>query len=135
MSELDAVKIKNPTNEDFTWRYNGEPYMVKANEEKSFAKYVAFHLAKHLSSKMINDAITPDERKDPARSLEFAHRQVYDNQHRRIALYKILGDKSLVEEVIKAYPFKGFVGEMKEYQDFVTSMEVQASTPSSPSTS
>lgn len=119
MAELDTIRLKNPTNKDFTWKYNGEPYTIKANEEKAFAKFVGFHLAKHLSSQMMNDEVPAEDKKDPNKSLELAHRMVYDNPRRRIALYKILQDTGLVQEVIKAYPFKGFVGEMSEYEEFV----------------
>lgn len=119
MAELDVVELINPTNEDFTWKYNGEPYTIGAGQKKSFAKFVGYHLAKHLSSKLMNDEVSDADKLDPEKSLELAHRHVYDNPRRRIALYKILGNIETVQEVIKAYPFKGFVGEMKEYEDFV----------------
>src|SRR3990167_10738018 len=112
MAELDTITLNNPTTEDFTWNYNGEPYTIKAGEQKNFAQYVGFDLAKHLSSKMMNDEVTPEQKKDRAIELELAHRMVYDNPRRRIALYKILKSKDLVQALVKAYPFKGFVGEM-----------------------
>lgn len=125
LKEGDSVAITNPTSDDFTWNYNGEPYTVLAGETKSFGKFITFHLAKHLSSKMIEAdfqakiaKIKDKEAKRFAQG-EAAQTQVFDGPKRRIALYKILGDIQIVEEVIKAYPFKGFIGEMSEYQDFV----------------
>lgn len=119
MAELDAVEIVNPTNEDFSCRYNGELYTLKAKERKAFAKYVAFHIAKHLSTKMLEGLFTEKERADRAKMFEISQLHVYDNPKRRIALYQMLGDTMLVQEVIKAYPFKGFIGEMSEYEQFV----------------
>lgn len=130
MAEFDIVKISNPTSEDFTWNYNGEPYTVKAGETKEFSKHVGFHLAKHLSSKMIDVEFVEKNKKffygnaqqDPrVRQVQAEHAQlmVFDNPKRRIALYKIMGEEKLAQDVIAAYPFKGFIGEMKEYIDFV----------------
>lgn len=119
MAELDTVVLYNPTLKDFTWKYNGEPYRIMAKERKPFAKYVGFHLAKHLSTQMLHEAMTPEERKDRTKEAELAQRIVYDNPDRRIALYKIFGSKELVQEVINHYPFKGFQGEMSVYEKFV----------------
>lgn len=129
MAELDAVQIKNPTLEDFTHNYNGEPYTIKVGETKSFAKYVAFHLAKHLSTKMIVEDLEKKATKKELEELQtkansrlassIGQLNVYDSPERRIALYKMLGNKDLVQTVIKSYPFKGFVGEMATYDKFV----------------
>lgn len=127
MSELDlsSVEITNPTSEDFTWRYNGTPYTVKAGEKKAFAKPVAFHLSKHLSSKMITaEAQSKMTKADALNSNAAIHTKIaqlgtYDTPERRIALYKIFGGVEYVTEVITHYPFKGFIGEMSLYQDFV----------------
>src|SRR3990167_5436744 len=130
MAEFDAVKLTNPTSESFTWNYNGEPYTIGAGETKDFSRHVGFHLAKHLSSKIVDLDYTEKNKKflfgnaqqDPrvrAAQAEHAQLMVFDNPKRRIALYKIFGDEKIAEEVIKAYPFKGFIGEMKEYVDFV----------------
>ena len=63
--KLESVEITNPTSEDFTWRYNGSPYTIKAGERKAFAKPVAYHLAKHLSTKMVEqEAISKMTKKD-----------------------------------------------------------------------
>ena len=50
---------------------------------------------------------------------------VYDSPERRIALYKMFGDKDVVQKVITSYPFKGFIGEMKLYDDFVAKGETK----------
>ena len=129
MAELDTLTLKNPTSEDFTHNYNGEPYTIKAGEEKSFAKHVAFHLAKHLSTKMVQDDVLKSATKIELKENEtkmssrlgakISQLNIYDTPERRIALYKIFGDKSMVEQTIRAYPFKGFVGDMAIYDSFV----------------
>lgn len=117
MAEFDSVNLFNPTAEDFTHNFNGEPYTLPAASSKSFSKFVGFHLAKHLASKLVEAEIEEvDKRKNPS---IVTQRIVYDNPYLRIALYKILKDTKLVQDVIMAYPYKGFVGEMSIYQSFV----------------
>lgn len=122
---LDSIEITNPTSEDFTQRFNGEPYTIASKETKSYPGPLSFHIAKHLSTKMVQDdekkTFTKKDREDPnsRKHLKVAQLSTYDTHERRIALYKILGDKDLVLECIKRYPFKGFIGEMSVYEDFV----------------
>lgn len=129
MQEYESVNITNPTSENFTWRWNGEPYEIKAGETKGFAKNVSFHLAKHLSAKMVEaefpkkETFNNDQERN-AEAVKFAQLVLYDNPARRMALFKILRDTKLVMDVIMAYPFKGFlegklVGTMEDYKDFV----------------
>lgn len=124
MAEFDSIVLFNPTSEDFVHGFNGEPYTLPANSSKSFTKFVAFHLAKHLATKMVEEEIEEAERKKNPSIV--TQRTVYDNPSLRIALFKILNDTKLVQDVIMAYPFKGFVGEMSIYQTFVE----KASKPS-----
>ncbi len=117
MAEFDAVQLNNPTSEDFSHNFNGESYTIEANSSRSFAKFVGFHLAKHLAQQMLKDEITPKIRKEQPTLL--SQRLTYDNPYLRIALYKIFNDVVLVEKLISVYPFKGFVGDMKIYEKFV----------------
>lgn len=123
--DLAVVQITNPTSEDFAWRWNGELYGIKAGETQGFARPVAYHLAKHLSTKMITEAATEkvvkkqlDNPNDQIH-VKIAQLNTYDTHERRIALYKILQDGQKVLEVISRYPFKGFIGDMAEYEAFV----------------
>ena len=123
--DLSVVSITNPTSDDFTWKYNGEPYTVKAGETAGYAKPVAYHLAKHLSTKMVSDeALKGVAKKDMDNPNAQIHVKVsqlhtYDTHERRIALYKILGNVDMVIQVISKYPFKGFIGDMDIYQKYV----------------
>ena len=125
MDNLESVEITNPTAEDFTWRYNGTPYTIAKGETKAFARPVAYHLAKHLAIKTIVDSasakITKKEQENPnaAIHVKIAQLATYDTHELRIMLYKILKDGDSVLNVIKGYPFKGFIGEMSLYEDFV----------------
>lgn len=129
MKEFESVLISNPTAEDFTRRWNGEPYEIKANESKGFAKFIAFHLAKHLSTQMLEKDFPRkkrflNEQERNIEALRHANLILFDNPKRRIALFKIINDIQLVMEVIAAYPFKGFMegeflGYMQDYKDFV----------------
>ena len=129
--DLSVVSITNPTSDDFTWKYNGEPYTVKAKETANYAKPVAYHLAKHLSTKMVSDdALAGVSKKDMDNPHAQIHVKVsqlhtYDTHERRIALYKILGDGQKVIEVIQRYPFKGFIGDMALYQAFLEKAEAK----------
>lgn len=122
---MSSVTITNPTSEDFTWGYNGEAYTIKAGETTAYAKPVSYHLAKHLSTKMIVETVknkmTKKEAAEPKSPVHVKVSQlsIYDTHERRIALYKILKDTQKVVELISRYPFKGFIGEMSEYENFV----------------
>lgn len=123
--DLSAIEITNPTSEDFTWNYNGEPYTIKGNQTAVYAKPVAYHLAKHLSTKMIIEPLKESmskkdiENKNSPVHVKISQLSIYDTHERRIALYKILRKGDLVLDLITRYPFKGFIGEMGEYQKFV----------------
>ena len=125
MNELNVIEITNPTSKDFSWAYNGEKFTVKAGEKKGFAGSVSLHLAKHLSTKIVCDEAlskaTKTDLKNPNAAIHTKVSQLstYDTHERRIALYKILGDIDTVIKVIEHYPFKGFIGDMDEYQKFV----------------
>lgn len=130
--EFISIAVTNPTKIDFTQRFNGEPYTVRAGETQNFSKYVGFHIAKHLSTKMIEadfprdnaktEKMTPQQINQEA--TRFTQLTLYDNPLRRIALFKILRDTDLVMDVIISYPFKGFLegklaGDMEDYKNFV----------------
>src|SRR3990167_5927482 len=123
--DLTSVEIINPTSEDFTWNFNGEPYTVKAGEKTAFAKPVAYHLARHLSTKIIVDAIkskmTKKQIENPRDPIHVKLSQVnlYDTPERRIALYTILKEEEKVMQLLMRYPYKGTIGEMDEYKQFV----------------
>ena len=126
LKDHDVVTIKNPTEEDFSWKFGGEMYGIKTGEVKGFSKFVAFHLAKHLSSKMITSELEKTmtkkqrENRNDAIHYDISQLNIYDTHQRRIALYKILESKELVEKVMTSYPFKGFIGDMSLYEDFVS---------------
>lgn len=123
MAEFDTVNIFNPLKEEFTARWNGEPYTLKAGERRTFPTFLAIHIAKHLSDKCLApqvEAIKKEQTDNPYRPA-VAQLMVYDNPKRRIALYTILGSKELVEQAVNASGYKGFVGNMSEYDDFVAS--------------
>lgn len=124
-NELTTIEITNPTSEDFTQRFNGEPFTLKAGELTIWAKKVALHVAKHLSDKIISDENPPKLKKNPTeREINREENRVsqlksFDNPTRRIALYRILKDTMKVQDVILDYNFGGFIGEMDIYKQFV----------------
>ena len=121
MAELDVLRVYNPMSEDFTCRFNGELYKVPAESEAYFPYFLSFHVAKHLSDLMLSKEIekTKKAKSDNPFNPKVAQIEIYDNPERRIALYDILGTKELVEQCIKAFPLKGFIGEMSEYDNYV----------------
>lgn len=129
MAEMDTLFVTNPLGVPFTIRFNGEPYVVPA-EGKHYPQFLAFHIAKHLSDVPINLAIQKSQTKKDVQENPYnpaiAQMQVYDNPMRRIALYDILGSKALVQACIESYPFKSFIGEMSEYDDYVAKKEKKA---------
>lgn len=125
MAEFDTIQVTNPLNENFEFRFNGELYTLKAKDTQEWMRALAFHCAKHLSSKLLvpeikklKDKRIKDKIENPFLP-EVTLLTAYDNPKRRIALYKILQDKTLVQQCIDKYPFKSFVGDIGEYDSFV----------------
>lgn len=134
MAELDTLYVTNPTSDDFTVNFNGEPYTVGAGEKKSYPEFLGFHIAKHLSDKILREEIAKIRKKqteNPFRP-QVGQLMVYDNPKRRIALYDILGDKTLVERCINAFPMKDFIGEIEEYDEYVEKQTEKAAKATSP---
>ena len=121
MAELDSIRIKNPLSEDFICRFNGELYKVLAESEAYFPQFLSFHIAKYLSDLIISKEVekVKKAKTDNPFNPMVAQLEIYDNPKRRISLYDILGSKELVEQCLKVFPFKGFIGEMSEYDNYV----------------
>lgn len=140
--DLESIEIINPTSEGFTWRYNGTPYTIQAGEKKAFARPVAYHLAKHLSSKMVVDEVWSKLTREQAEIARADHKnqihlkvsqlQAYDTHERRIALYRIFGGTENVIKIIERYPFKGFIGDMHVYEMFVQREDEAKKAPTPP---
>jgi len=47
-------RIYNPDTDDFTVRFNNEPYTIKALEIQEFPLHVANHIQKHLADHLLN---------------------------------------------------------------------------------
>lgn len=56
-----AVKFINWTNEDFTWKWGGEPTTIKANESIWMQDWKADHFAKHLADRELSKAGLPTD--------------------------------------------------------------------------
>lgn len=69
--EFDQIEIVNPTDIDFTEprgkadleagkaeaiEYGGHPYKIKAGEKKTYQRFLANHIAKHMTDVMIRTA-------------------------------------------------------------------------------
>lgn len=132
MAQLDVITLFNPTAGDFVGTWNGEDYTLPKNGSESFSKFVGFHLATNLAKQLINDSFSDADKKDPKKSILISQTLLYDNPRLRIALYKILRSVPLVQECIMSYPYKGFVGDMDEYKNFVIKEESKKTEETSP---
>lgn len=137
-SEFETIEITNPLEEAFKVRFNGELYTIEAGAFKSYPRFLAFHIAKHLSDKMLIPEVEKRQKKQKEGDVynpQIAQLMIYDNSYRRILLYNILKSKIMVEECIKAFPFKGFIGEMDEYEEHVAKVEApKVEKPKAPKT-
>jgi len=131
-NEFDSIEVVNPLDEEFTVRFNGQPYKLDAEERRSFPYFLGFHIAKHLSDKMLQPDLQKIK-KEKGGNGEFnpknAQLMVYDNPRRRMTLYEILGKEELVQACIEAFPFKAFIGEMKEWTQFLEKKNAPAKAP------
>lgn len=50
-----AIKLFNPTEEDFVGYWDGEPYPIGAKSSISVPRYIAEHFAKHLANKILQE--------------------------------------------------------------------------------
>lgn len=148
MATLDQIFITNPTETEFEVRYDGEKYTLQAHEETTKTQFLARHMAKHLSDRMmINDfyGIQKDFTKkhkslsphqvDQQLGTEKTRLTMQDSPERRIALYKVLRSTVEVNNTIDAYPqFKSkkkkdgsiefsTVGDIEIYNEFVEKSE------------
>lgn len=51
---MNAIKFKNFSDEDFSWKYDGQSYTFKAGQEMYLEDFKAHHFAKHLVDHVIN---------------------------------------------------------------------------------
>lgn len=148
MATLDQIYICNPTDTDFEVHYDRERYTLDAGEETTRTKFLARHMAKHLSDRMmIKDfyALQKDFMKknknlspyqvDQKLGTKKTMLTMQDCPERRIALYKILRSTDEVNKTIDAYPqFKtrkrkdgtidyNTVGDITIYNEFVEKAE------------
>ena len=122
MAEFDTTNVYNPLDEDFQVRFNGELYTIGDGETKTFPEFLAFHIAKHLSDKVLTKNVEKlkKENKENPYNPKLAQLMIYDNAERRIALFDILQSKDIVERCIGAYPFKGLIGDLSKYDEYVS---------------
>ena len=122
MAEYETINVRNPLKEAFSVNFNGEPYKLEAGEEKHFPKFLAFHIAKHLSNHIVGAEIIKLKAKKEYREVREnplnSQMMNYDNPKRRIALFDILKSKELVQECVSVSPLKGFIGDMAEYDTY-----------------
>jgi len=121
MAEYETIEILNPLKEEVMVRFNGELYKLPAEAKKSYPKFLAFHMAKELSDKILVPELLKLKKADKEKGYNPKNAQlvIYDNPSRRISLYQVLGSKDLVQECVEAFPFKSFIGEMSVYDEYV----------------
>lgn len=54
IQDSQTKRIYNPDVEDFTVKWHGEPYTIKAMEIQEYPFHVANHLQKHLADKLLH---------------------------------------------------------------------------------
>lgn len=130
MAELDTIVVFNPLKERFEARFNGELYGIDGRSSKSFAQFVGFHVAKHLSDHILGAEVLRLKKSSGENVFnpKIGQLTMHDNVERRVVLYDILKSKDLVERCIAAYPFKGFIGDMKLYDKHVEMAEAPKET-------
>lgn len=53
----DLIRVKNPTNRDFTFHWDSLPHTIAAGEEATYPRWMAIHFAKKLIVAIINSKI------------------------------------------------------------------------------
>jgi len=52
-TSYDQTVIYNPMDEDFVCNWDGKPYTIGADATASFPEFLAYHIAKHLTEKIL----------------------------------------------------------------------------------
>ncbi len=138
-SEFDTLEVYNPMDVEFVCRFNGELYKLGAKSSKTYPQFLAFHIAKHLSDKLLEPELLALKRKNDESKRPTAYNPrnaqliIYDNVSRRKTLYNVFRDKELALLCIKQFPFKDFIGNVAEWEEYVlkaeTPKEVKVKTP------
>ena len=67
------IRVYNPSTEDFTFNYKGQPHTIKALDYGEFSYSLGLHMRKHIIDFLINkrslDPIT--QREEVAKEVEF----------------------------------------------------------------
>ena len=50
----DQIRVKNPTNLDFTFTWDSIPHTIKAGGEETYSRYLAVHYAKKMIVALVN---------------------------------------------------------------------------------
>lgn len=50
----DLIRVKNPTNQDFTFFWDSLPHVVRAGQEETFPRYLAVQYAKKMVVTLVN---------------------------------------------------------------------------------
>lgn len=58
---MQAIKFRNWTNEEFTWKYNGIPHVFPAGMEIYMESDKAEHFAKHLTDREMHKLGIPTD--------------------------------------------------------------------------
>jgi len=94
----NIISVKNITTDDFSFKVDGQPYMIAAGETRNFPKFMATLAVKHLIDKIANDTnpsgdlnINKDWREARASEIVVGE-QKYEKP-------KIVTDEEIVEEM------------------------------------
>jgi hypothetical protein len=82
-----AVTFINHTDQDFTHEWDGVPYTVPARSQMLMQDYLANHLAKHLTDKVMNEMGIPTDSSERASLLAKCfkpeeHPQVFETEEK-----------------------------------------------------
>lgn len=119
-----VVNVTNVTDRDFTHKFNGAPFTVRAGETLTFPWDVGEHLARHLARKILiagDKGATAYDPKDP--TAMNGHGSVLWNEDTEKAMMaKILGDSWTVAQKEKKSEIellKEQIAEMNEWRKTV----------------
>lgn len=89
---FDLFTLINIDDEDFVFRVNGKPYLIRTGETKRFPEFMARLAVKHLVDKMLNKAELPTNH--PTKREELANRIIVD-----VEKYEQPHEETLEEEM------------------------------------
>lgn len=131
----DLIDIVNPTSGDFSVEYGKVPHSIKSGEQRTFQRYLANHIIKHLTNREImasSRSFRGTQKKDkPTLTNENLRREWFNKIYIGVRQYH-RGDEAYTSDEQALAKDKAFKDALVELQNLKDEVQAMKSTPQQP---